>query len=247
MNRLVIIGNGFDMAHDLKTSYKDFIFWYCNQRVNAFSGNLTRVSKDILCKFIINEKSKLIRSWDEFFHKKQEILYPLIPPSSKFTPYGIIHVIMNDSIDFSYELSQFFKTLLQSIDTKGWVDIENDYYQLLKTCASNHLMYNCSVKDLNDQLAFLQGKLIEYLRTIETDKPIEELDHCINQPLNIEDYSTFWKMRQKQYITWGNSYPERTMILSFNYTATVKLYKNDNFIYNYIHGDLEHPENIIFG
>lgn len=24
MNRLVIIGNGFDMAHGLKTSYKDF-------------------------------------------------------------------------------------------------------------------------------------------------------------------------------------------------------------------------------
>lgn len=25
MNRLVIIGNGFDMAHGLKTSYMDFI------------------------------------------------------------------------------------------------------------------------------------------------------------------------------------------------------------------------------
>ena len=25
MNRLVLIGNGFDLAHGLKTSYKDFI------------------------------------------------------------------------------------------------------------------------------------------------------------------------------------------------------------------------------
>ena len=25
MNRVVLIGNGFDMAHGLKTSYKDFI------------------------------------------------------------------------------------------------------------------------------------------------------------------------------------------------------------------------------
>jgi hypothetical protein len=25
MNRLVIIGNGFDLAHKMKTSYKDFI------------------------------------------------------------------------------------------------------------------------------------------------------------------------------------------------------------------------------
>lgn len=31
MNRLVIIGNGFDLAHGLPTSYKDFIddFWKC--------------------------------------------------------------------------------------------------------------------------------------------------------------------------------------------------------------------------
>ena len=28
MNRLVLIGNGFDLAHGLKTSYKDFICWY---------------------------------------------------------------------------------------------------------------------------------------------------------------------------------------------------------------------------
>lgn len=38
MNRLVIIGNGFDMAHGLKTSYMDFINWYWDQRVYGFIG-----------------------------------------------------------------------------------------------------------------------------------------------------------------------------------------------------------------
>ena len=28
MNRLVIIGNGFDLAHGLKTKYEQFIRWY---------------------------------------------------------------------------------------------------------------------------------------------------------------------------------------------------------------------------
>ena len=28
MNRLIIVGNGFDLAHGLKTSYADFIDWY---------------------------------------------------------------------------------------------------------------------------------------------------------------------------------------------------------------------------
>ena len=41
--------------------------------------------------------------------------------------------------------------------------------------------------------------------------------------------------------------PERIMLLSFNYTTTAKMYGNFNLEFNYIHGELEHPENIIFG
>ena len=28
MNRIILVGNGFDLAHGLKTSYSDFINWY---------------------------------------------------------------------------------------------------------------------------------------------------------------------------------------------------------------------------
>lgn len=55
MNRLVIIGNGFDMAHGLRTSYMDFINWYWDQRVYGFIGNTTNVSQDCLCKLVIKE------------------------------------------------------------------------------------------------------------------------------------------------------------------------------------------------
>ncbi|WP_262500693.1 bacteriophage abortive infection AbiH family protein [Prevotella intermedia] len=41
--------------------------------------------------------------------------------------------------------------------------------------------------------------------------------------------------------------PERIMLLSFNYTATAKMYGNFNVEHNYIHGELERPENIILG
>ena len=43
MNRLVIIGNGFDLAHGLKTSYKDFIRWY----LDDFFENLFKSKEDI--------------------------------------------------------------------------------------------------------------------------------------------------------------------------------------------------------
>ena len=36
MNRLIIIGNGFDLAHGIKTSYKDLILNYLANVVNSF-------------------------------------------------------------------------------------------------------------------------------------------------------------------------------------------------------------------
>ena len=35
MNRIVLIGNGFDLAHGLKTSYADFIYWYWKRRITG--------------------------------------------------------------------------------------------------------------------------------------------------------------------------------------------------------------------
>ena len=63
MNRLVIIGNGFDMAHGLKTSYMDFINWYWDRRVDAFVGNISKVSEDSLCKLTIKDNPNLIPNW----------------------------------------------------------------------------------------------------------------------------------------------------------------------------------------
>ncbi len=65
MNRLVIIGNGFDMAHALKTSYKDFINWYWERRIDAFAGNTSKVSDDCLCKLTIKDDT-YISCWNVF-------------------------------------------------------------------------------------------------------------------------------------------------------------------------------------
>ncbi len=36
MNRLILIGNGFDLSHGLKTSYCDFLKWYIAEALNIF-------------------------------------------------------------------------------------------------------------------------------------------------------------------------------------------------------------------
>lgn len=258
MNRLVIIGNGFDMAHGLKTSYKDFIYWYWEKRLDALLTYNSAVSKDCLCKLeIINTKE--CPNWFCFFHYNS--YRNSFTGEWKYLPFDIVRGMKENEDDFSVTYSRFFETILQSIETRGWVDIENDYYQLLKRCTNNT---NCdyTIGELNDQLAFLKEKLVEYLGTIETNESKKELQDAMIDYFNPADFSTEGRKKALEYIGLDiknieevrykpdeliKLRPERIMLLSFNYTETAKNYGNFNMVHNYIHGELKHPENIIFG
>ena len=65
MNRIVLIGNGFDLAHGLPTKYENFINWYWEKRVNSFAGNLTSISEDCLCSIKITSDNDN-RCWNVF-------------------------------------------------------------------------------------------------------------------------------------------------------------------------------------
>ncbi len=258
MNRLVIIGNGFDIAHGLKTSYKDFINWYCNHLVDAFCGNVTKVSEDCLCKFIIKDNSKL-SCWNVFFCENSG--FRDFNRNRVVSGYNVIQEIKNNSEDFTFECTPFFNTILQSIETKGWVDIECDYYHHLKKCIKDPKC-DYTVKDLNDQLAYIQEKLVEYLKTQSTNQVSNDFHDAIIDYFQPEDFST--EGRQKAQDSIGldlteydgerisdvermKLIPKRIMLLSFNYTDTVQKIRNFNITHNYIHGKLDNPQNIIFG
>ena len=55
MNRLILIGNGFDKAHDLATSYPEFMDWYWDkwQERLAYSGR--NFENDELCSFKLTD------------------------------------------------------------------------------------------------------------------------------------------------------------------------------------------------
>lgn len=258
MNRLVIIGNGFDMAHGLKTSYMDFINWYWERRLNAMLTEHAPISEDCLCKLEI-KNTKDCASWSNFFffHSFRD----LMTREWKYPPIEIVNAIRENTDDFSVTYSKFFETILQSIETRGWVDIENDYYQLLKQCTGN-AGRGYSVKELNEQLAYLQEKLVEYLRKIGTNLYKKELHNPMIEFFDPADFSTEGKKKALENMGLEDTNleeiqnnieeqkklrPERIMLLSFNYTTTAKMYGNFNLEFNYIHGELEHPEKIIFG
>ena len=258
MNRLVIIGNGFDIAHCLKTSYTDFINWYWEKRLNALLTENSAVSGDCLCKLEIKNTTEC-PNWFNFFYSHS--FRDLLTGKWKYPPSDIIGGIKEKTNDFSVKCSIFFETILQSIETRGWVDIENDYYQLLKRCSESK---DCgyTVKELNMQLGFLQEKLIEYLGSIGTNRYKKELHNAMIEFFDPKDFSTEGKKKalenmgledanleeiQNNFEEQKKLRPERIMLLSFNYTSTAKMYGNFNLEFNYIHGELEHPKNIIFG
>ena len=256
MNRLVIIGNGFDIAHGLKTSYRDFIEWYWNQRADSLKGITEPLSKDPLCELRIKNKHQ---TWETVLLGCQSFI-GFVKSKEEYPHNDIIQYIMGDK-QFVVTYSPFLKKLMQSIETKGWVDIENDYYQLLKESIDNPPC-GFNICHLNDQLAFLQTKLIEYLLTIKQGDFRNDLAGAMQDNFNPSDFSTEGKKKALDNIgldisdfvgirhnreKYNKALPERTMILSFNYTETAEHYGDDNTVHNYIHGKLDDPEHIIFG
>ena len=47
MNRIILIGNGFDLAHELKTSYKDFIDWFWRRQSDKIAEKNSCVYSDV--------------------------------------------------------------------------------------------------------------------------------------------------------------------------------------------------------
>lgn len=294
MNRLVLIGNGFDLAHGLKTSYADFINWYYDKRVLKMSKSTGRVSEDSLCTF-----RYLI----------EEPLYAALmgnPNIGKGNGYGkeiITYIIKNNKL-FETKISPFFEKIRTSIETKGWVDIENAYYALLKKYAFSVLdnpFTTDGITQLNDQLLYLQSLLVQYLQDVEKQgvneiKSIrnaiyapfvphdisvygqrfleEHADHwahpqgdaALNHKLNTygTDMSTYrdeldvWRNKNAgiyHYNAALSAYPKAFLLpndivfLDFNYTHTINHYiasPSDSRV-NHIHGDINHPDSIIFG
>ena len=154
MNRIVLIGNGFDLAHGLKTKYEDFIDWYWEQRVHDFSQINSNVSKDSLCTFEVIEPY----TWSSY--ASQYIArYPSKPIKK------VVYDILSNKDCFKVRFSPFFDNIRKSIETKRWVDIEEEYYRLLTKYALEDKSEN-NVYALNDQLAEMRGLLIEYLSSI---------------------------------------------------------------------------------
>jgi hypothetical protein len=246
MNRLVIIGNGFDLAHGLPTSYKDFIddYWidvlkelYDNHSYSdsLFVSNISRIGNDY------NAKS----DWQKSVYNFETLKYFI----SRYERYCTLEFTNN-----------FFLNINNQINIEKWVDIENLYYNQLKIITKDGSLKSNEKKQqvvlLNKEFEQVKNLLEKYLKekveeqydfTLYRDNPIQDilLPELINRFDEKEFLNEFQNSDQlyvKEFLQKAQkNYDLTTFFLNFNYTKLVQEYFY-GFAYtkqiNYIHGKL---------
>ncbi len=235
MNRLIIIGNGFDLAHGLKTSCKHFILHY-----------LSNVWGELMNGHYEDRLVKIDRSFAYF--EKHDLNFSIDTALSIFKK---IDKTTSDNPDDAYMVfrSNFFNAIFKKIVTLNWADIETEYFNELYDIINkanrrsdnrigNEALKNSQIKSLNEDLDYIQKLLIEYLRSQEND--------FNNNGITIDGYNALFKemIYEGERALVNKNYPLKTLFLNFNYTNTLSKYANNTDIIN-IHGTLD--EEPIFG
>ena len=99
MNRIVLIGNGFDLAHGLKTKYEDFINWYWDHLATRFRQN----------KFPVDDNLVDIAIGERF---RAEALFNHIMRLQDFDGSKFKELVINNGIAFSCSYTPFFKNII---------------------------------------------------------------------------------------------------------------------------------------
>jgi Bacteriophage abortive infection AbiH len=232
MNRIVLIGNGFDLAHKMKTSYREFIeslllnsFTKCNEsNTGVYQDDFFAIKRNSLARFELSDETQLSD------YLKFTVSDNPIDRQYFAEPYN-----KNWSNAYSFYIKNvFIKDLLEKTNDLNWVDIEDLFYKSLKNIFRSNSQE--SILGLNSTFALLIEKLNAYL--------------SVQKPNKISD--EFLRI-------FGMSYhethvlPKQTLLLDFNYTGILSHYlqkflNESDYTHLQIHGSVNDKKNpIIFG
>lgn len=245
MNRLVILGNGFDLAHGLKTTYADFMFDLVKQEIKeSFSNSALDDDTDI--RTYIKETVKITRSHDIWLdpsaHKKVD----------EINDFGELEQFMQSNyITVSSTRSRsIFNHTYSTVRKYSWADVEAIYYDLLLDIVNKNTSRRLNesakflVVSLNQELDFFKNRLVDYLRRIQAG-PIAKTKKELKFWAQVTDRS-------------DGLQPTNIHILNFNYTNTLARHGKPQetartridrlrIEINNIHGQLDDEDSIIFG
>lgn len=181
MNRIILIGNGFDLAHGLKTSYSDFITYIWERKIDYIIESQSFNDPDNDVEFIEPTYNHGFFRYD----KLRGLRYNQFKEYIR-NPYGI-------KIKFN---NKFLEHITESCCFNNWVDVEKEYYELLKELIKPTEIEE--IDQLNLSFEKIKSYLIEYLLSIENNENIiENLNLKIYEDFKIRDFSELFL---KQYI-----------------------------------------------
>lgn len=139
INRLVIIGNGFDLSLGMKTSYKDFLFEFLSGKLRGLY-NLTE-----------SEKIKVVEEGDGYYRSEDELISLVIPISvnqnfilnlletkQEFKELSS-YLIKKGYLKFNFDL---LTEIYYNLNINRWVDIETMYYDVLVNLIKDNKKYS---------------------------------------------------------------------------------------------------------
>lgn len=232
VNRLIIIGNGFDLAHGFKTSFKDFIEDY----FYSILKNIQNKGK--------HDDSLISISY------KIDYMYDSTPDFGEIKPnlaYVEIKDILKNKGLIPERESDFLKIICNDIETKNWVDIELIYFDLLNKFSNDQK----KIKILNNELDFIKKLFKNYLiKEINNNSNFESI-----RKLDLQ-FGGLFKKQESQLNTIKKDVEIKSVcFLNFNYTQTPEIYfrsygkieVNHIQIHGSLEGDDKNSQGLVFG
>lgn len=256
MNRLIIVGNGFDRAHELNSDYYSFIQDYLYNAIVTFIKN--KHYDDLL----ISIRYKTISFPRELY----------IPDIDKENVFNTIQEFRQKNSKYDIEFkckSDFFEEICIDAEKK-WVDIERTYYKHLIKLFDKTKNEEKTIDSTLEPVRFLNQQMnhLKELLEIYLDKQEQEIykstslrrDSLFREFMEDDFLHNTWKDLQKQQSEKIKNesdknaikidekiYPEKVLILNFNYTNPFKGNVGDYDVVN-IHGLLNSKKNpLVFG
>ncbi|WP_430410574.1 AbiH family protein [Kordia sp.] len=252
MNKLIIAGNGFDLAHGLPTHYNDFM--------DAFWRDLKEDQNDEIIKKVVHLDPVFQDHFDEgeiknFRNFEANILnylknnlrsheYQL--EAYTFSQRGRSKDYGNQVVLFKFK-NQFFEELNKTQSIQNWVDVENEYYKKLKVISKLSSIDKQAKKEqvlkLHKEFEQVKQLLERYLqRNVEQVYELRSNDDAEKLYDIFQHYSRLNKNRKildefsdpddfheiGEVVMGSNKFLEisllDTYVLNFNYTDTFEKY-----------------------
>jgi len=180
MNDLYLIGNGFDLAHGLKTSYNDFLLWYLKKSIMSITPDKLFEDDLISIKKRFGNPLEVHTCISELFEECKRL-----------------------QIVITYK-HDFFKKIVENYRDYKWVDIEYEYYMALVTLyrrlekagVLKHDQIDKELGMLNICFASIKDKLEEYLFSIKIsdEKKNRQIEKRLLEYTGVDGVSTGKKL-----------------------------------------------------